>query len=193
MLVIGDVVGHNIHAAAAMGQIRSILRGIAYDRPESPAQILRRVDAALTGLHVDTLATALIARIEQAPHLQAAGQRLLRWSSAGHLPPLLLRAGGTVQVLGSPPERLLGTDTDCLRTDHEALVRPGDTVLFYTDGLVEIGRTGIDEGITRLAAELARLRAVPVNDLCDALLARLAPGRTDDDIAVLALHAGTDS
>ncbi len=193
MLVIGDVVGHNVDAAAAMGQIRSILRGIAYDRPESPAQILRRVDAALTGLHVDTLATALIARIEQTPQQAAAEQRLLRWSSAGHLPPLLLRAHGTVQVLDRPPERLLGTDTASPRSDHEALVCPGDTLIFYTDGLVEIGRTGIDEGITRLAAELARLRAVPVDDLCDALLARIAPGRTDDDIAVLALHAGTDS
>ncbi|WP_368073872.1 SpoIIE family protein phosphatase [Blastococcus mobilis] len=52
MLVIGDVVGHNVDAAAAMGQIRSILRGIAYDRPESPAQILTRVDRVLTGLKV---------------------------------------------------------------------------------------------------------------------------------------------
>jgi serine phosphatase RsbU (regulator of sigma subunit) len=192
MVVIGDVVGHNVDAAAAMGQIRSILRGIAYDRPESPAQILHRVDAALAGLHVGTLATALIARIEQNPHQKAAEQRLLRWSSAGHLPPLLLRADGTVQVLDSPPERLLGTDTTCPRSDHEALVCPGDTVLFYTDGLVETGRTGIDEGITRLATELARLRATPVGDLCDALLARIAPGRTDDDIALLAVFAGAD-
>jgi serine phosphatase RsbU (regulator of sigma subunit) len=192
ILVIGDVVGHNVDAAAAMGQIRSILRGIAYDRPESPAQILRRVDAALAGLHVGTLATALIARIEQTPQQAAAEQRLLRWSSAGHLPPLLLRADGAVQLLDSPPERLLGVDTSSPRSDHEALVCPGDTVLFYTDGLVETGRTDIDEGITRLATELARLRAVPVEDLCDRLLARIAPGRTDDDIAVLALHAGTD-
>ncbi|WP_261327390.1 SpoIIE family protein phosphatase [Modestobacter marinus] len=192
MLVIGDVVGHNVDAAAAMGQIRSILRGIAYDRPESPAQILRRVDAALAGLHVDTLATALIARIEQTPQHEAAEQRLLRWSSAGHLPPLLLHADGTVQLLDSPPERLLGTGTTSPRNDHQALVCPGDTVLFYTDGLVETGRTAIDEGIARLATELALLRAVPVDELCDRLLARIAPGRTDDDIAVLALHAGTD-
>jgi serine phosphatase RsbU (regulator of sigma subunit)/PAS domain-containing protein len=191
MLVIGDVVGHNVDAAAAMGQVRSILRGIAYDRPESPAQVLRRVDAALAGLHVDTLATALIARVEQTPQQADAGQRLLRWSSAGHLPPLLLRADGTVDRLDSTPERLLGADTSCPRSDHEAIICPGDIVLFYTDGLVEIGRTGIDEGITRLATELAQLRGVPVDDLCDRLLARLAPGRTDDDIAILALHAGT--
>jgi hypothetical protein len=111
-------------------------------------------------LHVGTLATALIARIEQTPHQASAEQRLLRWSSAGHLPPQLLRADGTVQVLDSTPERLLGSDTTCPRSDREALVCPSDTVLFYTDGLVEIGRTGIDEGITRLAAELSRLRAV---------------------------------
>src|SRR5919199_1256254 len=64
VLVIGDVVGHNVDAAAAMGQIRSILRGIAYDRPESPAQVLSRVDAVLGGLGVTTLATALVARLE---------------------------------------------------------------------------------------------------------------------------------
>ena len=77
-------------AAAAMGQIRSILRGIAYDRPESPAQVLTRVDGVLTGLHVGTLATALVARVDQTPEQAAAGLRGLRWSSAGHLPPLLL-------------------------------------------------------------------------------------------------------
>ena len=90
LLVIGDVVGHNVDAAAAMGQIRSILRGIAYDRPDSPAHILARVDRVMTGLHVTSMATALVARIEQTPEQERLGLRTLRWSSAGHLPPAAL-------------------------------------------------------------------------------------------------------
>src|SRR5919199_3793225 len=99
LLVIGDVVGHNVDAAAAMGQIRSILRGIAYDRPDSPARTLSRVDRVLTGLGVGSLATALVARVEQSPDQEAAGLRTLRWSSAGHLPPLLVRPDATVETL----------------------------------------------------------------------------------------------
>jgi serine phosphatase RsbU (regulator of sigma subunit) len=189
LLVIGDVVGHNVDAAAAMGQIRAILRGIAYDRPETPAQVLTRVDGVLDGLRVATLATALVARIEQTPDQVAAGQRTLRWSSAGHLPPLLLQPAGTVRLLTSAPERLLGAGTDVARSDHTALLEPGDTVVFYTDGIVEHGRTGIDEGIARLVAHLAEVPRLGLEELCDALLDRVTPGRADDDIALLAVRA----
>ncbi|HEY4603696.1 MAG TPA: SpoIIE family protein phosphatase, partial [Blastococcus sp.] len=150
LLVIGDVVGHNVDAAAAMGQIRSILRGIAYDRPESPAQVLSRVDGVLTGLRIGTLATALVARLEQSTERAASGLRTLRWSSAGHLPPLLLHPDGTVRSLASPPEPLLGTASTHARADHEVALGPGDTVVFYTDGLIEQGRVDIDTGLARL-------------------------------------------
>jgi serine phosphatase RsbU (regulator of sigma subunit) len=189
VLVIGDVVGHNVDAAAAMGQIRSILRGIAYDRPESPAQVLSRVDAVLTGLEVGSLATALVARVEQSAEQAAAGVRTMRWSSAGHLPPLLVHVDGRVETLATRPERLLGAESSCARSDHELLLAPGDTVVLYTDGLVETGRSGLDEGIERLSTGLARLHALPLDELCDRLLAELAPGRADDDIAVLAVRA----
>jgi hypothetical protein len=185
MMVIGDVVGHDVDAAAAMGQIRSILRGLAYDRPESPAQVLTRVDRVLTGLRIGTLATALVARLEPPGD---AGKCTLRWSSAGHVPPLLLSTGATVQLLDTPPERLLGTQFPCPRTDHEVMLCAGDTVVLYTDGLVEHGRTGIDEGIARLAAALPELADMPLEKLCDQLLDRIVPGRADDDIALLALH-----
>jgi sigma-B regulation protein RsbU (phosphoserine phosphatase) len=188
LLVIGDVVGHNVDAAAAMGQIRSIVRGIAYDRPDGPAQVLTRVDGVLSGLHVGTLATALIARIEQSPEQARTGLRTLRWSSAGHLPPLLLRPDGTVLRLESPPERLLGAGPTGPRVNHEALLHPGDTVLFYTDGLVEHGRSSIDDGLDRLAGELAPMADVPLDKLCDQLLDHIATGRADDDIAILAVR-----
>jgi sigma-B regulation protein RsbU (phosphoserine phosphatase) len=185
LLVIGDVVGHNVLAAAAMGQIRSILRGIAYGRPAGPAEVLCQVDAVLTGLQLDTLATALVARLDQPA---SSGTRTLCWSSAGHPPALLLRRDGPVEVLESSPERLLGTGVDCRRADHEVRVEPGDTLVLCTDGLIEQGRTGIDEGITRLVDQLGTLRDVGLDALCDALLDRIVPGRADDDIAVLAVR-----
>jgi serine phosphatase RsbU (regulator of sigma subunit)/PAS domain-containing protein len=188
LLVIGDVVGHNIAAAAAMGQIRSILRGIAYDRPESPAQVLSRVDAVLTGLQLGTMATALIASLDAPTERAGSRLRTLRWSSAGHVPPLLLRPDGTVQPLHSAPERLLGAEMSRARTDHTVLLNPGDTVVFYTDGLIEQGRTGIDEGIARLTVHLAGLADLPLEKICDQLLDRIAPGRADDDIAILAVR-----
>ncbi|MGY1692680.1 PP2C family protein-serine/threonine phosphatase [Geodermatophilus sp. SYSU D01105] len=188
LLVIGDVVGHNVDAAATMGQLRSILRGIAYDRQEEPARILTRVDSVLTGLHLGALATALIARIEQTPEQAREGRRTLRWSSAGHLPPLLLCADGTVRVLHSRPETLLGAESTRPRTDWVAAVDPGDTLLFYSDGLVEQGRSSIDDGTDRLVRVVEEVGVAPVDELCDALLTRIVGSRPDDDVAIVAVR-----
>jgi serine phosphatase RsbU (regulator of sigma subunit) len=189
VLVIGDVIGHDVAASAAMGQIRSMLRTIACDRAESPAQTLSRVDRVLTTLGVGALATALVARLEQPSVPGTAWPRTLRWSSAGHLPPLLARRDGSVHVLASPPERLLGTNTPRPRTDHEASLWPGDTLLLYTDGLVEHGHRDLDGGIAQLTTILGHLAAPPLDELCDQVLERLITGRTDDDIALLAARA----
>jgi serine phosphatase RsbU (regulator of sigma subunit) len=175
-----------------MGQLRSIVRTIAYDRRESPAHILRRVDEVLTGLQIGTLATVLVALIEQSPEQAGAGLHTLRWSSAGHLPPLVLQPGGAVDVLATPPETLLGTDMVRARTDHETVVGPDDTLLFYTDGIIEHGRTGIDAGIDRLKGALSEVGGLPVDKLCDQLLARIVSDRSDDDIALIALRCGGD-
>ncbi|HEY0126579.1 MAG TPA: SpoIIE family protein phosphatase [Blastococcus sp.] len=188
LLVIGDVVGHNVDAAAAMGQIRSIVRGIAYDRQESPAQILSRVDEVMTGLRIGTLATALVARIEQSADQAGDGLRTLRWSSAGHLPPLLLHTDGRVEVLDSAPEILLGAESGVPRTDQDVLIGPGQTLVLYTDGLVEHGRAGIDEGIARLTGLAGELAELGVDDLCDQLLERIVRQRSDDDVALVVVR-----
>ncbi len=190
LLVVGDVAGHSVEAAAAMSQLRSAVRTLAYDRPGSPAQTLTRVDRVLTGLGFGTLATALVARLAPPDAADGAGGRTLRWSSAGHLPPLVLHPEGTVDVLGTVPERLLGAGDPVPRTDHETTLHPGDTVLLVTDGLVEHGRTGIDEGLARLARVLPGLAGAPLDELCDRLLDRVLTGRADDDIALLALRHG---
>jgi phosphoserine phosphatase RsbU/P len=192
LLVIGDVVGHNVDAAAAMGQIRSIVRAIAYDRQESPAQILGRVDELMTGLRIGTLATALVARIEQPADQAAAGLRTLRWSSAGHLPPLLLHTDGSVEVLHSVPQILLGVESTLPRTDREVEIGPGQTLVLYTDGLVEHGRAGIDEGISRLAGLVGDLGDLGVDQLSDQLLERIVRQRSDDDIALLVVRFGPE-
>jgi phosphoserine phosphatase RsbU/P len=128
--VIGDVVGHDVDAAASMGQIRSMVRATAYGRSDSPAEVLTRVDTVLSGLHVGTLAMALVARIEQPEAQRRQGLRTLRWSSAGHLPPLLLHPDGTVELLATAPERLLGTGTGtpCPRSDHMLPYQADDDV-----------------------------------------------------------------
>ena len=190
LLVIGDVVGHNVDAAAAMGQIRSVVRGIAYDRQESPASILTRVDEVLSGLRIGTLATALIARLEQTPEQERRGLRTLRWSSAGHLPPMVLRAAGGTELLDTRPETLLGTGVARPRSDHLATLHRGDTVVFYTDGLVEHGRTSIDDGLARLAKVVEEQRGRPMDDLCDGLLTRIVRNRSDDDVALVVVRCG---
>jgi sigma-B regulation protein RsbU (phosphoserine phosphatase) len=188
VLVIGDVAGHSVEAAASMSAMRSMLRALGHDRPGSPARTLTRLDRVLTGLHVESLATALVARVEQPAAQAARGLRTLRWSSAGHPPPLLLHADGRVQVLDTRPERLLGTDWTGQRSDHEAVLHPGDTLLLVTDGMIEHGRRHIDEGMSRLAAELGTLADLPVEELCDQLLDRIVAGQPDDDVALLALR-----
>jgi PAS domain S-box-containing protein len=188
LMVIGDVVGHNVDAAAAMGQIRSVVRGIAYDRQEEPARILTRVDQVLSGLRIGTLATALIARLEQTANQERRGLRTLRWSSAGHLPPLVLRAAGGTELLDTRPETLLGTGISPARSDHLATLHPGDTVVFYTDGLVEHGRTAIDEGLTRLALLVEEQRGASLDALCDGLLAGIVRHRSDDDVALVVVR-----
>jgi phosphoserine phosphatase RsbU/P len=190
VLVVGDVAGHSVEAAAAMSQLRSTVRTLACDRPGSPADTLARTDAVLTMTAFGTLATVVIVGLDQTP--SPAGELQVCWSSAGHLPLLLLTADGQVRTLDTPPERLLGTGTPAVRTDHVAGLRPGETLLLYTDGLVEQRHDGrhstIDEGISRLRAELAELGGVPVEQLCDDLLGRVLPGPADDDVALLAVR-----
>jgi sigma-B regulation protein RsbU (phosphoserine phosphatase) len=109
---------------------------------------------------------------------------MLRWSSAGHPPPLLLGEDGGVEVLERPAELLLGTGIPTARSDHLPDLRPGDTVVMYTDGLLEHQRTGIDEGVQRLSAVLGDLAGRSADKVCDEVLARLITGPADD-IALL--------
>lgn len=189
VLVIGDVVGHDTAAAAAMGQVRGLLRGIAFTTQTGPAEVLSRLDAAMEGLQVGTNATAVVARLEQTPDEQARGVTRLRWSNAGHPPPMVVDDQARVQLLeADEADLLLGIDPSSPRNETTVTLERGATVLLYTDGLVERRGQSLDEGLERLRALLSELAHLPLEELCDALLARLLPRSSDDDVALVAVR-----
>ena len=188
-LVIGDILGHDLTAAAHMGQVRNLLRAIAADRLAPPSEILGRLDAVLERLRVGTLATCLFARIEQSPAQAADGMRQLRWSSAGHLPAAVVSPIGRVRLLEQTGDVMLGVAPELSRSDHVTAVHPGDTIWLYTDGLIERSDQGLDVGLARLRRALAPTAALPLETAIDRLLDRMLPAGHADDVAVLAVRA----
>jgi serine phosphatase RsbU (regulator of sigma subunit) len=186
VLAIGDTVGHDIAAAADMSQLRTLLRGYAVDRGEVPSDTMQRLDRAMARLPVSAIASIVLARIEPA---RPDGSRRLRWTNAGHPPPLLLRPDGTVDVLRTAPDMLVGIDPTRPRRDHATDLPAGSTLLLYTDGLIERRSTGqdIDAGIAALAATLGGLQELPVDAILDRVLAPVRYDR-EDDIAALAIR-----
>ena len=150
--------------------------------------MLARVDRAMQGLAIDTMATAVLASIDPAV-AGTGGRRRLRWSNAGHLSPLLLRADGNVQSLDEPPELLLGLDPRTTRTDHEQVLLPGDTILLCTDGLIERRGSDPDDDLDRLRDILSDLAGLPLDEMADTVLAKMIAGATpSDDVALLAVR-----
>jgi PAS domain S-box-containing protein len=188
MLVIGDVVGHDSDAAAAMGQLRGLLRALAWDNDEPPAATLTRAERAAEGLAVASLATAILARVERHPDVPVAGRRVLRWSNAGHVPPLLLAPDGSTTLLDTRPDLMLGVDATTPRHDHVLDLEERHTLLLVTDGLVERRGTDLDAGMARLRKALRDLGDVPLEDLLDTVLARLVPRAGEDDVAIVAVR-----
>jgi serine phosphatase RsbU (regulator of sigma subunit) len=181
VLAIGDVAGHDAAAAATMAEVRGMLRALALSAG-SPSAVLSGLDRTMAGVAVPALITAVVATVEP------RGETVcLRWSNAGHPAPVLLRADGGTELLDRAPQLLLGVSTSVERRDHEVHLQPGDTVLLYTDGLVERRTSTLDDGFAWLSAELAQWAGVPLEQLCDRLLAALG-GRVEDDVALLAVR-----
>ena len=188
VFVIGDVVGHDTAAAAAMGQLRGLLRGIAHYSGAGPAEVLRGLDEAMAHMHTEALSTAAVARLERDPE-GGPGWTRLRWANAGHPPPILMAPDGGVRVLGGQlGDLMLGVDPEAERAESMIELPPGSTVLLYTDGLVERRTSVLDEGMDRLASCLRELAGRPLDELCDALLDRLLQGTPQDDVALVALR-----
>jgi serine phosphatase RsbU (regulator of sigma subunit) len=185
-LVIGDVIGHDLQAVSIMGQIRTMTRSIGHDRNSGPADLLTRVDAALYGLGIKTLCTTLIVRVE-APTDPLAGIGIT-WSSAGHPAPLLLHRGGHVTELDTTPGLLLGTGLATDRTQQSTALSPCTTLLLMTDGLFERRELGYTPSLDRLRGDLAAVTDLPIDDLCDSIIAHAAADQPEDDIAIIAVR-----
>ncbi|WP_280790875.1 SpoIIE family protein phosphatase [Blastococcus sp. CT_GayMR19] len=189
MLVIGDVVGHDTEAAAAMGQLRGLLRGIATYSDAGPVEVLRGLDASMTTLQTRTLATAAVARFEQTPDELARGVTRMRWANAGHLPPLIINPDGSLAELATwKGDLLLGVDPDTCRRESVVTLDRGSTVLLYTDGLIERRDADLDAGLVRLRDTLLELADRPLEEMLDEVIERLVHGRPEDDVAIVAVR-----
>ncbi|MGW0391279.1 SpoIIE family protein phosphatase [Streptomyces sp. NPDC003042] len=173
-LVVGDVMGSGINAAATMGQLRATARALARLGLE-PATVLTHLDAATADLG-DAMATCVYAVYD--PHT-----RLCQISTAGHLPPVHLRTGRHPQLLRLKTAVPLGVgDVPFGTTD--VLLAPGDELVLYTDGLVETRDQDIDTRLLTLTDLLAGPHR-PIEETCDLLLSALRRPDTHDDVALL--------
>ena len=188
-VVIGDVSGHDIQAATTMGQLRTMVRVAGHGGSRTPADVLARVDDDTDAVGQPVFATALVVRVDPLDLDRPAGGRAVTWSSAGHLPPLLVTAGGSGRLLDGRPDLVLGAGrwSASGRSDHDDTLAPADTLLLYTDGLVERRGEDLDVGLQRLVDTVAELGGMPLDELCDQVLRRM-PTDGDDDVAVIAVR-----
>lgn len=181
-LVIGDVSGHDRDAAAAMAQVRNLTRGVSMTVRQSPAEVITTLERTLTALEIDVIATAIVAQVGER---DAEDRRVLRWSNAGHPPPVVIAADGTARVLHSKPDLLLGLAAQH-RLDHEVVLDPGTSVVLYTDGLIERRGQMLDDGFTWLEDVLRDRQHLDAEAISDLLIGQM-PANVDDDVALLVL------
>ncbi|WP_190276786.1 SpoIIE family protein phosphatase [Catenulispora acidiphila] len=174
-LLVGDVMGHGIRAAATMGQLRTVARTLATLDME-PEQVLTRLDATAANSGDDQFATCVCAVYDPV-------ERSGVIASAGHLPPVIVAPDGTTTVLDVPPGPPLGVGG--VPFESVEFVLPERSVMaMYTDGLVERRGRDLDEGISLLRQALTQ-RDRPLEEACDAVLAALVPGGAEDDVALI--------
>ncbi|MFF9897921.1 SpoIIE family protein phosphatase [Streptomyces longispororuber] len=183
-LVIGDVAGHDLDAAADMAQLRNILRAYAWSQAGPPSGVVTRFDQALPHITDVGIATMVLGHLTPRPD---EGWEL-RWTNAGHPPPLLVTPGGTARYLGGGQGILLGTHAESRRADATVTLPPLSTLVLYTDGLVESPRNPIDDGLERLRGHAAALAGLSLETFTDVLLERARPPDNDDDVAVLVVR-----
>ncbi len=174
-LVVGDVMGRGVRAAAIMGQLRAAVRAYArLDLP--PADVLESLDGAVRDLDAEHIATCVYAVFD-------ANQGTLAYANAGHLPPLLRLDGEAPQRLDAAAGPPLGSGPFALGEDTVALPA-GSLLTLYTDGLVERRDRPLDVGIDALGTHLVSASAT-TGDVPQQLVRALVPDGSDDDIAVL--------
>ncbi len=178
-LFVGDVTGHGVHAAAAMAQMRSAVRAFAAVDP-APDVVLKRLDRLFEQYEIDQLVTMVYAVLDPV-------RDELTLANAGHPAPVILRADGSLESLSRPQDVLLGADGSCRPT---ALVRfrPGDTLLAFTDGLIERRNEDLDTGRERLLHACDQLGTGQLQDSLLRLIHAVRDPTRDDDVAALVLR-----
>ncbi len=176
-IVVGDVVGRGLDAAAVMGQLRSAGRALLL-QSRSPAQVLGALDTFAAQVPGAACSTVFCAVVDP-----RSGR--LRYSNAGHLPALVGDRDGAVRLLGDAAGLPLAVQQEGPRPQVEVTLAADDTLLLYTDGLVERRDADLDEGVARAAAALAAARRLPPDQVVGALTGELLVGTRDDDVALL--------
>ncbi|MFH0517282.1 SpoIIE family protein phosphatase [Streptomyces sp. M41] len=177
---IGDVQGHNVQAAALMGQVRTAVHATA---GSPPGEVLARTNRLLTDLDPGLFTSCLYAHLDLARHSACL-------AGAGHPPPILRHPDGRTEVLRPPPGLLLGIDPDATYPATEIALPPGTVLLLYTDGLVEVPGADLDEVTDALAERFARAGGLEVEALADALVHDAEQhAHRSDDIALLLVRA----
>ena len=177
-LVMGDVAGRGVWAAAVMGQLRNALRAYALEG-NPPALVAERLNRLI---HPNAMATLVYLTFDP-------DTWTVRYLNVGHLPPLVVAPEGTVSFLegGSPP---LGAMPGILYREETAALRPGSTIVLYTDGLAEVKGKSIDDGLARINRAIAGTSGLDLKDLLDHVLSEVLGTNTPgDDVALLALRA----
>lgn len=184
-LAIGDVMGHDMHAAAAMGQLRSVLRSYAWEG-DRPAGVLDRLDRLVQGLHMAQIATTIYARL-----VPGDDALELTYANAGHLPPLLRTPSGKVVRLEDGHSPLIGAVDESAsnaepRAEATLAMEPGSILLLYTDGLVEDRTLDLETELVRLEDVLRQQPSdAPMSAICDSILRAMARRELLDDAAIL--------
>ncbi|WP_237106488.1 SpoIIE family protein phosphatase [Nonomuraea sp. MG754425] len=179
--VIGDVQGHDVTAAALMGQVRTAIRAHATAGAD-PGEVLAHTNRLLTELTPDRFTSCLYVSFD-------LRRRTASLSSAGHLPPLLGLPNGPAEIIETAPGLLLGIDPDTDYGTTDLNVPPGSVMALYTDGLVEAPGLDLGDAIAALAARFTAAPDRPLSDLAETLTAPTENERRTDDIALLLLRS----
>ncbi len=180
-VVLGDVAGHGVQAASLMGQLSTAARAYALEDPD-PGFVLPALDRLLRHFQPDEMATMVYVLLE-------AGGRTARMASAGHPPGVAMRVDGRAELLLRGRGTVLGFGSEHFPVSEETL-SPGDTLVFYTDGLVERRGEDLQVGFDRLMATVDAAGYMPAAELATHLVDVLAPAEDrEDDVAVLAVRA----
>lgn len=188
-VTVGDVIGHDMSSAAMMGQARAMLRQAAFDFPShGPAEVFTQFEEACAALGVPARGTAVLAYFERSA---GDGSWSMRWTSAGHPPPLLALSDGSVERLELTAEDqgiLFGYRDVCdePRVDSRVDLPAGSTVLFYSDGVIEVPTTDVDELLDELGDLLRDQRGRGAQAVVDAVSMQFGSG--SDDLVALAVQ-----